>query len=277
MHNSTKYPAQAQARIVPDHVNQLFFQTINPYVGLVARDHYDHFGADVADMVGEVVNEAYAKAVDHLRQLDHQRFYSHDGLVATLTKWATWWCEHFAAKARQKAARAAVCTRNARDRLAHIRTKYSAEAAGLGRERSLQKRQRNARDQARRCATLRRCGWTLARIADALNISVRTVQRHLKNNAQRLKLLVYAVRFIDWTFGKDDSGLTEPREIETGTEKPLPNVAQPQPSRPAQGEGEKNAAEGALLDRVERDPGLIGRILGDWWAKTAPEEPQDEC
>ena len=135
-----------------------------------------------------------------------------------------------------------MCARNAQDRLAYIRTKYSAEAAALGRKHSLEKRRREAIQQARHCAALRQRGWTLARIADAFNISMRTVQRHLKSNAHRIKLLACAVRFIDWTFGKEKSCTDPSKDLDPGTEKTLRNDHAPQLSRPMTGGDEKKTS-----------------------------------
>ena len=270
--NNTEYPDRPQvpsATNRPDWIDYkpaeaALFGAIKPELRLIALDHIHHVGPELVGMVDAVAAAAYTKATNILHTQGTRRAFSDKHLLALLTRWAAWWCEHFAARSRSKAARAAVCALSAADRRAYTLAKYGGpDAVAVGQARGLRKRQASARQHARRCVTLRRCSWTMARIAQALSISTKTVQRHLRKHADRLKMLGCAVRFIDWTFGKDSSCTNSKALVPSTRQKPLPNVHQPHESPPAAQCVEIPASESGSLVEIEPDDQANARILQD--------------
>lgn len=256
--------APAQPWIDYQPAEAALFGAIKPELQLLAQDHAYQFGADVVDMVDDVAAAAYTKATNILHTQGTRRAFGDKHLLALLTRWAAWWCEHFAALTRSKAAQADVCALSAADRRAYNLAKYGGpDAVKVGQARGLRKRQASARQHARRCVTLRRCSWTMARIAQALNISAKTVQRALKKHTERLKLLGYAVLNIDWTFGKDSLVRTSLKEVASTRQQPLPNVHTPHETPPAAQCVEITASDSGSLLEIEPDEEANARILSD--------------
>ena len=103
----------------------------------------------------------------------------------------------------------------------------------------------------------------MARIAEAFSISTKTVQRHCKKHAARLSMLVYAVRFIDWTFGKDLSSTNSKALVSSTRQEPWPNVHEPHETPPAAQCVEITASDSGSLLEIEPDAEANARILID--------------
>ena len=131
------------------------FAALRPELRLIALDHAHQFGAAVVEMVDDVAAAAYTKASNILHEQGTRRAFGDKHLLALLTRWAAWWCEHFAARQRSKAARADVCARSAAERRAYTLAKYGGpDAEKVGQQGSLRKRQASARPPLRYSAPL---------------------------------------------------------------------------------------------------------------------------
>lgn len=201
------------------------------YGRILAADYARQFGADVADpaIVEDMTGALFGAAARIASEQGTRRVFSDTHLLAKCRQWAA----HLSDWQRDRLDR---LDREAARRRAYTLAQYGGEdREAIGRERSLANRRTKASANARRCATLRRCGWTLARIADGLDIVKRTVQRHLEAHAARIaegRIVGRAVKLVKWTFGKEQSVRTKPSNTGFSTEQPLPNVhlAAPPPS-----------------------------------------------
>lgn len=180
-----------------------------------------------------------------------------------------WYQEH----AERRRVRQEARDRGRADRLAYIHSKYGgAEGVALGRVHSLRKRRRIARDQARRCATLRQCDWSQQRIAVALGIDERTVRRHLIAHAGRVmraRIVGSSFFHLNRTFGKDESVPSARTQVPEGSEQPLPNVRSAPPAEkppPDEPDEAQIAAGKAAWER------FFGRKLGE----TGHDEPAEQ-
>ena len=210
------------------------------YGRILAADYARQFGADVAapSIVEDMAGALFGAAARIASEQGTRRVFSDTHLLAKCRDWAA----HYAEREQWQRDRLDRLDREAARRRAYTLAQYGGEAREeIGRERSLANRRTNASAQARRCATLRRCGWTLARIADGLGIAKRTVQRHLVAHAARIaeaRIVGRAVELVKWTFGKEQSVRTKPSNTGFSTEQPLPNVhvprRPPEPPPPAQ-------------------------------------------
>ncbi|MCY3664954.1 MAG: hypothetical protein OXH81_04780 [Gemmatimonadetes bacterium] len=153
---------------------------------LIASDHARQFGEDVADMVDDVAATVYPKAVAILFAQRHIRVFNDDHLWAKLTKWAAWWCAKYARQCKKRE-----------------HTKYSAESAALGRDRSKAKRSNKADIRACLAQCYQHQGQTIRTIADRLGVAVGTASNALKRPVATLFAILWAYFAQRVHFGKN--------------------------------------------------------------------------
>ena len=241
---------------------------------LIARDHAQHFGAEVGELAGAVAEAAYSFAAAYLSARGQRRVFSEATLERLLKKWAAYWCGHHARRKQTTQSR----QRNAADRKGYIRRRYGDEAAAAkGQKNSLTKRRAQAVPRARQAAALRTRGWSLARIGQALNTSARTVQRDLSSNGRRLEILTQALPLFE-AFGNRVSCTDLKSLVPSTRKKPLPNALQPTPTAQAAQAAPINAAQSLKAgqhDEMEAIGQAIPDLLRAFWAETDQEANPD--
>ena len=174
------------------------FEALRPQLRLLALDYAHHFGADVADRVADFAEAIFPKAEQILAEHGHRRVFGDAHLWAKCQKWAAWWCEKIERQHRPRP-----------------HTRFSAEAAALGRERAHAAIQRRTDQDASLAQCWRATGKAVDWIAQKLNCGRSTVYRLFKRKCGQWKNALVS-------FGKDS--LPVPSLFDTSeVEKAIPN------------------------------------------------------
>lgn len=178
--------AQRQDWIDYGQAEAALFEALKPELQLIASDHARQFGEDVAETVEDVAATVYPKAVAILFAQRHIRVFSDDHLWAKCKKWAAWWCAKYAQQYKKRE-----------------HTKYSAESAALGRDRSKAKRSNKADIRACLAQCYQHQGQTIRTIADRLGVAVGTASNALKRPVATLFAVLWAYFAQRVHFGKN--------------------------------------------------------------------------
>ena len=222
---------------------------LNPVIGLIARDHAHHFGAEVLEMGQDIAEAAHAKAIAIATAQGTRSVLSDARLWNLCQRGAAWWVQNpLAARYRKRP-----------------HTKYSPEMAKRGRDRSLARRQRDAMRRAYFAQDWNAKGIPLARIAGRLGVTVRTVRNLLSR-------YVSPWFGMSGKFGKDSLPSTYPKSQGTGTERipdfPVADCERNFPDTLPRDE-RKNAAQRGLDSEVDRLGEMIPELLREHWQKSA--------
>ena len=199
-------------KIPYEAAESLLFNRINPEAKLIALDHAHHFGADVADMVNDVAEAIYPKAVSILHDHGHSRVFGHKHLWDKCLKWAAWWCRFYARRYTKRA-----------------HTQYTAEKAAIGRSRSIEIREAKADDLAAQAQYWRATGKSIEDIARRIGRGCSTVYRLLKRKVKEGLGRVFEQAKPEFSSGRN----SVPRSIEYTTVQETTDEKKPDPSSPA--------------------------------------------
>ena len=158
----------------------LFYENFNPVVKAAVEQYAFNFGSDVSVMANHITVELEAQAIELLAEAGTIRAFSDMHIHSKIHQWVTHWCEYYGRLEEWGEERDQAEEKNAADRLAYIRTKYSEEAAARGTKARVANQKEEADALAREAQRLRGAGLKVVEIADRLVRSVRTVYRLLK-------------------------------------------------------------------------------------------------
>ena len=228
------------------------FEALQPELQLTALDHGHHFGEDVGDMVDEVAELLYPKALGILNQHGHGRVFGDAHLFVKVREWARHHCERQRDGEKWKRDRAAAAAKDLDDRRAHIHAIYGGpEGVAKGNNHSALKRSLQADAKAPEARWLLKSGRTQKEVAQAFKRSTRTIRYWTKREigavaaavVERIKLAggtveEIAQRLRKWKFANCWSG-TNHTLFDDGTRKaftkfPVSDRSKPNPAPPAQ-------------------------------------------
>jgi len=243
--------AETRQRTTYDRAISDLLDELNPVIGLIARDHAHHFGAEVLEMGQDIAEAAHAKAIAIATAQGTRPLLSDARLWNLCQRGATWWVQNpLAARYRKRP-----------------HTKYSPEVAAKGRERSLARRQQDATRRAYFAQDWAAKGLSLARIAGRLGVTVRTVRNLLSR---------YVSPWFGMAgkFGKDSVSYPYRNCQGTDTERipdfPVDDCERNFPDTIPR-DGRKNAAQRCLDSEVDRLGEMIPELLREHWQKSAQE------
>ena len=241
MIQATTTTATAQQWIDYELAERALFEALRPQMRLIGLDYGRQFGARVADMVDDMAGAIFGAAERILGEQGTRRVFGDAHLFAKCQKWAAWWCAKIA---RQHAPRP--------------HTRFSAEAAALGRERAHATIQRRADRDASLAQCWRATGKAVDWIAKRLTCSRATVYRLFKRKCGQWKSA------LGRAVANGRNPCTLPSLFDTSAvENAIPN--------------ETDQAQGPNMDEIDR----IGRSIPDllrqhWKGKSPHDMPEPE-
>ena len=209
-------PSQNPGWIDYPHAEKMLFDALRPELELTALDYGHHFGEDVGDMVDEVAETVYPKAMGILNQHGHGRVFAERHLFAKVKEWTKFHCDRQRRREKFKREETAAAAISHSNQLGHNLRKFGGWIGfALGNTGSAIKQAKAADNRARQAQMLRATGKKLAEIAEILGVKIRTVSRYLIRKIGALVAKLEA-GLKSWTTRKGWSG-TDPSNFDTGS------------------------------------------------------------
>ena len=169
-----------------EEAEPLFYENFNPVVKAAVKQYAYNFGSDVVVMANHITVELEAQAIALLDEAGIIRAFSDMNIHSKIHQWVTHWCEHYGRIEEWGEQRDQAEERNAADRLAYIRTKYSEEDAARGRKAAAAKVSKRTDEQARKAQAWKAAGIAVKEIAERLGCKIRNVYNLLKRKLEEV-------------------------------------------------------------------------------------------
>ena len=227
------------------------------YARVLAQDYARQFGADIAEapIVNDLADALFPKAAALLQEHGTRRAFGDANLLALCRQWAAHWAEQFARRYRD---RADAIDRNAADRLAYIRRKWTAEQSAKGRDRARRSVAALASVKALRARILTAQGLTAPQIAGEIGCTPKHTYKLKKRPIGRALLAAVLLAFVGYPAVKAVLVPTHKASYPV-SEKPLRADTLPQISAAAPEPPPPAARD---VDKID----IIGELLKHWRA-----------